>query len=73
MECSAWNEDIDTRSTAINVPVIVERGRFRLAMTEGRVVIPLLITAGRASNEILDNREYDCAVGMAFESAELDG
>jgi hypothetical protein len=64
VECSAWNGDIDTRSTAINGPVIVEhRGRFRVGTTEERVAIPLLITAGRASNEILDSREYDCAVG----------
>ena len=63
VECGVWNGDTDTRSTAINGPALVECGRFCVGMAQERVVIPLLITAGRAPNEILDSREYDRTVG----------
>lgn len=73
VECGISDGNADTRNGVINGLSLGERGQLCVGTAQEWVVKPLLITAGRASNELFSRREHHCAVDGTFERADLGG
>lgn len=73
MECGTSNGSTNTRNDVINGLSLGERGRLCVGTSQEWVVKPLLVTAGRASNDMFGRREHHCAVDGTFEHADLGG